>query len=365
MARWNRIAPLLLALCVTVLTAPAHAGLADGLEQIRQGIEKTREQIQQGLEKTMQGFADGLAQASQQISQGLSQGLQQTFAGLQYGATRLRQQYLIPTAGTTAVTDSVAGRPLLIIQPATPSPELAPVIVLLHFSNGTAELMANLTRAAKLAAEQGVWVVLPEGQNKRWKDDPGSSTDADVDFLAQVISEVTAEYAVDPARVYMAGMSNGGFMTARFLCERPELIAAAAIDAAGIRNSLDAVCAPSKGVPVAIFHGTEDIFVPYESPLGLLSVEEQFARWGGFNGCDFAARTEQTLPNTVDDGTSIQLSEVWDCESGGAVRLYSVIGGGHAWPGGMPYVPIPALGRTTQNLDATSEMWSFFSLFTL
>ena len=34
-----------------------------------------------------------------------------------------------------------------------------------------------------------------------------------------------------------------------------------------------------------------------------------------------------------------------------------VDGGGHTCPGGLP---VPALGKTTMNADATSMMWDFF-----
>jgi polyhydroxybutyrate depolymerase len=41
------------------------------------------------------------------------------------------------------------------------------------------------------------------------------------------------------------------------------------------------------------------------------------------------------------------------------VVLYTVQGGGHAWPGGEP-LPKWLVGPTTRSIDATELMWAFF-----
>jgi polyhydroxybutyrate depolymerase len=46
-----------------------------------------------------------------------------------------------------------------------------------------------------------------------------------------------------------------------------------------------------------------------------------------------------------------------NCNQGAEVILYTIEGGGHTWPGG---VPIPIVGKTTEAIDATEEMWRFF-----
>ena len=350
-------------------SAPASAGLGDGLDQIREGFQKLRNGIGNGLGNGLGQIGGALGGSLGQIGGALGGSLDQSLGALAFGLTRIGQQYVTPVDGAVITHDAVehqgVARPLIVIAPAVVSPEKAPVIVLLHFSNGNAELMANLTRAGRLAAEHGAWVVLPEGTNRRWSDDPSNTPSSDdVDFLVKVIAHITSAYPIDAQRVYMAGMSNGGFMAERFACEKPELIAAAAVDAATMRNSLNKVCAPSRAVPITYFAGTRDPYVAYDSPLGMLSAQQTFARWSAIHGCDAASRQDSKPVPQVNDGTSIEISENWDCSSGGAVRLYTIVNGGHAWPGGDPAAPIP-LGRTTHNLDATEAMWDFMSLFTL
>ena len=47
------------------------------------------------------------------------------------------------------------------------------------------------------------------------------------------------------------------------------------------------------------------------------------------------------------------------CSQGAEVRLCTVDGGGHTWPGGFD-VPIPWIGYQTQDISATDEILAFF-----
>jgi polyhydroxybutyrate depolymerase len=51
--------------------------------------------------------------------------------------------------------------------------------------------------------------------------------------------------------------------------------------------------------------------------------------------------------------------EYTHCADDAAVVLYTVQGGGHTWPGGGP-LPEWFVGRTSNSIDASSEMWAFF-----
>src|SRR3546814_13756694 len=88
--------------------------------------------------------------------------------------------------------------------------------------------MANLIEAGRLAAEHGAWVILPEADDE-WNENPDKSDGTDdVGFLSQLITTATMLRPIDPKRVYLTGMSNGGFMVERLACARPDLIAGAA-----------------------------------------------------------------------------------------------------------------------------------------
>ena len=51
--------------------------------------------------------------------------------------------------------------------------------------------------------------------------------------------------------------------------------------------------------------------------------------------------------------------EYTSCANDAAVVLYTIRGGGHAWPESK-LMPDWLLGRTSHGVDATSQMWAFF-----
>jgi polyhydroxybutyrate depolymerase len=49
------------------------------------------------------------------------------------------------------------------------------------------------------------------------------------------------------------------------------------------------------------------------------------------------------------------------CHGGSAVVLYSVLGGGHTWPGSPITLSVGTFGATTHQIDATGAMLAFFA----
>lgn len=276
---------------------------------------------------------------------------------------------LTKTTGTTSfyqgITWQGTTRSVLFIQPSNPLPGKAPAIVLLHYDMGTPELMGNLSRIGTLAASMGYWIILPPGINGHWHDDPADTTNTtdDVGFLTQVIQTATSQYPIDPARVSMAGMSNGGFMTTRMACERSNLIASAVVVAAEMRASMAKVCQPTRPVPTIFVMGNADTVVPFNGDLLFVSAQNSFGDWMGFNACDTSQTSMQNLPTTVNDGTSITLQHNAVCTSLGESDLYTVVNGGHDWPGGNYTYCLP-IGIATKNLDATALIGSFVQRWT-
>ncbi len=71
--------------------------------------------------------------------------------------------------------------------------------------------------------------------------------------------------------------------------------------------------------------------------------------------------TEKQITDDARDGTSIQILDYTGCAAGTEVRGYMIEGGGHAWPGGMQYLPAAIIGKTSHNLDASETIWEFFA----
>ncbi len=70
------------------------------------------------------------------------------------------------------------------------------------------------------------------------------------------------------------------------------------------------------------------------------------------------------LPDSTADGTTVRQTVHQTCGSGKEVTRYTVNGGGHAWPGGWQYLPIPIIGTTSTDIDASAILFEFFSRYT-
>jgi polyhydroxybutyrate depolymerase len=255
-------------------------------------------------------------------------------------------------------------RQVLYIKPVSQSGS-APALVMLPYQGGSPSSMAEFTRASRLAADYGAWVILPADAIGKWNDDPGNPVNNvdDVGFLATVIADAAASYPVDPSRIYMTGYSNSGFMAERFACERADLIAGIAPVATTERYTEQSVCKPSRPVPAAFFNGTNDLIVPYNGmPALLLSAPATFSQWESYNGCGSRSVANTSFAPQVNDGTSVQLAAVGGCSGNSRVSLYTIEGGGHTWPGNQSgLVDELYLGTTSHNLDATIAMWQFLT----
>lgn len=172
----------------------------------------------------------------------------------------------------------------------------------------------------------------------------------DVKFVSDLLDELEARLCVDTHRVFVTGMSNGGFFSHRLACELSTRIAAAA-PVAGVLGIES--CTPARPIPIMQFHGTLDPLVPYNGsgfPTHFPSVPDTLSDWAKRNGCS-------ATPNETFRKNEAHCARYAPCTNDAVVELCTVDGGGHTWPGG---VPIP-VGYTTYALNATDRMWDFFT----
>jgi polyhydroxybutyrate depolymerase len=222
-----------------------------------------------------------------------------------------------------------------------------------YTSNGAqqAALSGMSTRA-----DSHVFVVLyPEGTGNPTSFNGGGCCGSaatnkvdDIGFTRALITEAKTRLCVDDKRVFVAGMSNGGFMAQRIGCELADVVAAISAVSAPLAV---ASCAPARPMPVLSFHGTSDMTVSYngDAQSGWPSAMASFSGWAMRDGCRDAMPAQTYKKGDV---TCLTYSQ---CNAGAAVTLCTVQGGGHAWPGSA--IPLPG---TTQNINATDTMWTFF-----
>ena len=274
--------------------------------------------------------------------------------------------------GDQAVRIEVDGLARTYLLHVPPGPrEKRPLVVLLHGRLGTGAGEARLSDFDPIADSVGALVAYPDGIRRSWADGRlGTPADKrgidDVGFFRALVADVAAREPVDSSRIYVAGMSNGAFMTERLACDASDLIAAAGVVAGTLSDSLAARCRPTRPVPVMLMNGTADPLVPYgggdlSGGRGhTLSVAETVAHWASWNGCA-AAPASRILPDTAHDGTTVTEERYGHCRDRADVVELTITGGGHTWPGGPQYLPARFIGPASRNLDGSRTLWTFFS----
>ena len=236
-------------------------------------------------------------------------------------------------------------------QPSQPTP----VVLNFHGYSSNASQQALVSRMIAKSDAEGFIVVHASGIGalKSWNGGVCCGVAAqqnvdDVAFVAELLNQLEARVCVDRARVFSTGLSNGGFLSHRLACELSDRIAAIAPVAGvlGIAN-----CTPSRAVPVVHFHGTADNVVPYNGnpAINYGAVSDTIEFWTAQNHCS----GEQTVFNQG-DATCVAAT---GCDADASVTLCTISGGGHNWPGGIPF---PGGGKTSTDISATDFMWDFF-----
>lgn len=250
--------------------------------------------------------------------------------------------------------------------PAAP-PGPRPLVLMLHGCTQNPADFAAGTRMNELAQAQG-FVVLYPAQSQRmnpqgcwnwFKHSHQRRGHGEPELLASLTREVMRTQHIDPARVYVAGLSAGGAMAAVLARCYPELYAAVGVHsglAAGVAHDLPsalaamkgapsaAPAAPAEGKPVIVFHGDADATVHPHNAAAVVA--------GSTNA---PATTEAVAPGRP--GHRRATRRVHRGADGRVVaEHWTVHGAGHAWSGGSP------AGSYTDATgpDASEAMWRFF-----
>lgn len=276
---------------------------------------------------------------------------------------------------TASFTNDAGTRAYKLYVPTGYRPDQpVPLVVMLHGCTQSADDFAAGTGMNALAEERTFLVAYPEqaqGANQgrcwNWFEPSHQQRDAgELSLIAGITREVAREHAVDPRRVYVAGLSAGGGAAALLAAAYPDLYAAAGVHSglpAGAARDLPSALqamrqgatatptAASRGtgrtVPTIVFHGDRDTTV---HPTNGEQAAAQAAAGAG-------ERLRVTSHDGRVPGGHAYTREVrTDADGRAVVERWVVHGAGHAWSGGS------AAGSYTdpQGPDASREMVRFF-----
>ena len=251
-----------------------------------------------------------------------------------------------------------------------------PLVVALHGAvQSAAEFEADLGMNA-IARREKFIVAYPEGINRVWDDarppmmrlgyvvKPGD----DVPFIAAVVRRLIAEGIADPSRIYVAGLSMGGFMAARMACEHSELFSAVAMMAATVPEQYRQSCKPRYPFPALMIHGTFDPIIPWFGvPMGgagIMSANDTAQLFADLAGCMTSSDSKRP---SLDRSGQVSLRRWSLCRNNASVMLFTIPGGGHLPPSaqegrGDTFVAW-FLAERSHAIDAAEEIWMFFNQY--
>ncbi|CAB4817008.1 unannotated protein [freshwater metagenome] len=236
-------------------------------------------------------------------------------------------------------------RPFTLILPSNYQLNVpAPLIIALHGYNSNGQSAATYFQLGKVADENEILTVYPSGSKDSnglgfWNATPAccnfdSGNIDDEAYLISIIDAVSKDYSVDPARVYILGASNGGFMAHRMACNQSERIAAI-VSLAGATFSNPKSCQPTSPVSVLEIHGSNDQLITYTG--GYLfgnaypSARKTIDLWGKRNMC--RKKPSRVLPRLDLDrklsGAETTVLRYKGCKSGTTAELWSITKGKH------------------------------------
>lgn len=264
---------------------------------------------------------------------------------------------------------SAGRRSYKLFVPASAGGEPRPLVVMLHGCTQSPDDFAAGTGMNELAAELGFLVAYPAqpasaNPSRCWNWFSASDQQRDRGepaLIAGITRQVIADYAVDPRRVYVAGLSAGGAAAAIMGAAYPDLYAAIGVHsglACGSARDLPSAMAamrqgaapggtPSSSEPLAtiVFHGDRDTTVSPRNGEHVITQSKAAARLHSRSERGQSAGGVAYTRTVQSDAAGRAVLEHWELH-----------GAGHAWSGGR------ATGSYTdpRGPDASREMLRFF-----
>jgi polyhydroxybutyrate depolymerase len=287
---------------------------------------------------------------------------------------------LVPMAAT--LDRAEGARRYLVAAPSGETPGGRALVMVLHGAGASADQVLGrafppspLSVWLEIAAREELVVIAPEAGKGGWSDcfasDVRVARKDDVGFVAALIDHAITNYDVDPDRVYLIGVSRGGWMAYRVAIEIPQRLAGFSVVLAGMpppgRSRM-----PTTPLPALIFGCTADPLILYNGgkpwyAFGFAEpvrgIEDSVHVWRELAGLPDAPDVVRLTTSDARGRTSVTRFMWGQAPDGLQVGLYRIDGAGHAEPSRLKRYPrfINWLtGLQNADLEVAEAAWDFF-----
>jgi len=305
------------------------------------------------------------------------------FAGMITNALALLVLFMpTPSHAENIIAPDGLKRSYSLTIPEKTNGKRVPVLFVLHGGGGSGNQIHKSLSYDAFAQRQGFIIVYPDGLERHWNDGRKDSqtpffkkvTPDDVGFLRAIADKLIADGRADAARIMVTGISNGGMMTQRLMCDASDVFSAGASIIAGLPTSLKG-CQPSHPRPLLLINGDNDPLMPWNGGgVGfrgvrgtVLSGPETFAHWQHAYGCTGPVISTPMRDRNRRDQSHPILMRAQTCAQGSKVHMVRIYGGGHNVPGVKKKgrrgkFRKKLLGPTNMDFEAQKMVVSFLGL---
>ena len=224
--------------------------------------------------------------------------------------------------------------------PGTP----VPLVIALHPYPSTGLEMSQLSGLDEVAARENFLVAYPDGMGGGFNALVCCGSADDIGFLSALTDHLIGTWRVDPDRVYLTGISNGGDLSFRAAVEASGTFASIGVVSGGFIGERAAAAdyVPKQPVSVITFIGGQDRYA------------EQFRT--GVEAWQDRLRCTPTTPRPAPPAAGSTLTRA-RCADGSDVEVYVIENMGHSWPGASG----GAMAAPDAGVAATELIWKFFA----
>lgn len=256
---------------------------------------------------------------------------------------------------------SVTGTYALSVPPSYRKNRPAPLIFLFYGDGDNPADFSAKTNFPTQGARAGNIVVVPQNQGPEVGFQySGHGTDAT--FVNSLIGSLMRSYCINQRAVFTSGFSSGAAFAILYACAHQSQIRAIA------SVSVDYQLGCTRPEPLLALHGTADPAVTYQnntvgSQLPGIKLDANSVKGTVRNMADWVKldRCRPTIPSVTRIGSQVSRSQWLSCAAGTSVTFYTILGGGHEWPGAKVTTGV---GLTTQQISANTLIINFFHSFT-
>lgn len=278
----------------------------------------------------------------------------------------------------TIVVDGRERQYIVHLPPSFTSQKKLPVIFAFHGGGGDNKRIIRYYNLNGLADANGYIIVYPNAINKAWSLSGVSSRVRNIDnsvddvhFISVLLDAMIRDYKVDDKHVFCTGISRGGVFSLYLAWQLSGRITAIAPVCASIPQGIATAYTFIHPIPVMLINGTGDPLIDYNGGPGTMNARNAQSEKANMLPTEVLVRKMveidhcSTTPAVINfqdtdpnDGCSATEYDYLGVDA--KVAFIKVLHGGHAWPGGVQYLPVSIIGKACEDFNAEEKIFAFF-----